>query len=337
MKKISILFSIILFIGACKKDKSQDYYDIYIAGYITLPDTIINGVAIPSHQVAALWFNDSLIRLSDSNSIANAIFLQENNIYIAGSINSGEPTYWVNSIRQHLPTYRGFSTITNDITATSNLVYVCGYVGRPADSIYTAKLWRNGTEEVLANTADAMANAVAIAPNGDVYVVGWKKIGNTINAVYWKNGQQFILGTGVANDIFIDESTIYIGGHIYNSFGGKRAAYWKNNLLTILDNDNNSDVVAISVTDNAVFTAGRKNSDACYWRNSVEFQVQTNGNDNNYINDMATHGNTAFSVGSVLTAANQKAYYWNNRSKIRLPYGSYDFWSEANAIAIKEK
>jgi len=336
MKKITLIFSIIIFIGACKKDKSQDFYDIYIAGYTWLPDTIINGIAISSTDVATVWKNDSIMLLSDTSSYANAIFLKDDNVYVAGSIFPDGATYWINGIRHRLPSYR-LPRTANDITAFSNNVYVCGYVGHYSDSSFVAKLWRNGIDETLANSADAISNAVAVASNGDVYVVGWKKIGNIINAVYWKNGQQFILGTGVANDIFIDESTIYIGGHIYNNIGVPRAAYWKNNLVTILDNDNNSDIVAISVTDNAVFAAGRTNSDACYWRNGVEFQVQTNGNDNNYINDMATHGNTAYSVGSILTTANQKAYYWNNRSKIRLPYGSYDNWSEANAIAIKEK
>lgn len=336
MKKITLIISITLFIGACKKDKSNEFFDTYIVGYTSLPDTIINGVAIPSRQIATLWFNDSLIPLSDSNSVSNAIFLNDNNIYIAGGIDTYNATYWINSVRHSLPSYRSLVSIANDITASSNLVYVCGYVGRPTDSIYTAKLWLNGEEEVLANSTDAVANAVAFS-QGDIYVVGWKKIGNTINAVYWKNGQQFILGIGVANDIFIDNNTIYIGGHIFNNFNSQRAAYWKNNLLTILENDANSDVVAISVSDNNIFAAGRTNNNACYWRNNVKFQAQTNSADNNYINGMATYGNTAFSVGSILTNANQKAYYWNNRSNYRLLYGNYDFWSEANDIAIKKK
>lgn len=334
-----ISFTLILLISACKKDQQNKFYDVYIVGYHSLPDTIINGVAIPSRRIATLWFNDSLIPLSDSNSIANAIFLKDNNIYIAGGIDTYNATYWVNSIRQNLPTYRGFSTIANDIAANANNVYVCGYIERSADSIYTAKLWRNGAEEILANSADAAANAIAIAPNSDVYVVGWKKIGNTINAVYWKNGQQFILGIGVANDIFMDGNNVFIGGHIYNSIGVPRAAYWKNNLVNIIDNEANSDVVAVSFSADAVFTAGRYVNDACYWRNTQRYQVQTsaNGTDNNYINRMATYGNSAISVGSILVNAEQKAYYWINRSKYKLPVSSYDFWSEANDIAVVEK
>lgn len=339
-KSIAVCFLCLLLISACKKEKQNKFYDVYIAGYHWLPDTIVNGVAIPSHEVATIWLNDSLIILSDTQSIANTIFINDNKIYVAGSINSAaNATYWVNSIRQNLPTYRGYSAIANDIAANANNVYVCGYVGRPADSIFTAKLWRNGAEEVLENSTDAIANAIAVTPNSDVYVVGWKKIGNTINAVYWKNGQQFILGIGVANDIFIDGNNVFIGGHIYNSFGTSRAVYWKNNLVNIIDDEITSDLVAISFSADAVFTAGRYVNDACYWRNTQRYQVQTsaNGTDNNYINGMATYGNSAISVGSILVNAEQKAYYWINRSKYKLPVGSYDFWSEANDIAVIEK
>ncbi|MBK9329738.1 MAG: hypothetical protein IPM95_10600 [Sphingobacteriales bacterium] len=339
MKKYTLIAFLIfiLSVSACKKDRINEFIDIYTTGYISLPDTIIDGIAVPERQVATVWKNDSLIILSDTSSEANAIFLQDDNMYVAGHFFPEGATYWINGIRQNLPTYRGYAAITTDIAAMSNLVYVSGYVARVSDSIYTAKLWRNGTEEVLANSTDAVANAVAINALGDIYVVGWKKIGNTINAVYWKNGQQFILGPGVANDIFIVNNTVYIGGHTYNNFGGQRAAYWKNNLISILENDLNSDVVAISFSDNVVFAAGRTNNDACYWRDGSRFQVQTSDTYNNSINGMATYGNSAFSAGSILINAEQKAYYWENRSKYILPAGTYDFWSEANDIAIKEK
>ncbi|MBK9328509.1 MAG: hypothetical protein IPM95_04165 [Sphingobacteriales bacterium] len=78
----------------------------------------------------------------------------------------------------------------------------------------------------------------------------------------------------VANAISYKITPVYIGGHIFNNFGGQRAAYWKNNIVTILENDNSSDVQDISFSANVVFAAGRTNSDACYWRDNLRFQAQ---------------------------------------------------------------
>ncbi|MBK8350701.1 MAG: hypothetical protein IPL21_03110 [Saprospirales bacterium] len=36
MKKITLIISITLFIGACKKDKSNEFFDTYIVGYTSL-------------------------------------------------------------------------------------------------------------------------------------------------------------------------------------------------------------------------------------------------------------------------------------------------------------
>jgi hypothetical protein len=124
-----------------------------------------------------------------------------------------------------------------------------------------------------------MANGIAVASNGDVYIAGYYTAGVYTNtACYWKNGERTDLPVpaGVpgsfSNDIAIaSNADVYIVGYYYNSAAGNTTAcYWKNGTRTDLLGTNSSAVgIAIS-SDGDVYISGvTGNSTPCYWKNGV--------------------------------------------------------------------
>ena len=96
---LSIAF---LFMASCKKHGERPavapVVDIYSAGYIRAN----------AHIVAAYWKNGTLVRLADStvNTMANAIAVNGNDIYVAGSITNSEQittaVIWKNGVATKL-------------------------------------------------------------------------------------------------------------------------------------------------------------------------------------------------------------------------------------------
>src|SRR5476651_771030 len=93
-----ILPIVCLFITSCKKHGEKPaavVVDIYNAGYIR---------AANGHAVAAYWKNGTLVRLGDStiNTMANAIAVDGNDIYVAGNMTNSEQittaVIWKNGI-----------------------------------------------------------------------------------------------------------------------------------------------------------------------------------------------------------------------------------------------
>src|SRR5579872_7177035 len=89
-----------LFMASCKKhgERPAVVVDIYSAGYIRAN----------SHLVAAYWKNGTLVRLGDStvNTMANAIAINENDIYVVGNTTNSEQittaVIWKNGVATKL-------------------------------------------------------------------------------------------------------------------------------------------------------------------------------------------------------------------------------------------
>jgi len=119
----------------------------------------------------------------------------------------------------------------------------------------------------------------------DIYVAGYiehiSNNGNTLQAVYWKNGVQTILTdislAADAFDIVINNNDIYVSGFVRGSFN--QPAYWKNGVQTTLDVTNagtygRSIVSSIAVDNNDVYVVSGYPR---YWKNGVPFQLAKDG------------------------------------------------------------
>lgn len=330
------LATIVVSISACKKDNLNPNFDKYIVGYTTA------GTQPNTYHLATLWLNDSIIHLSDTASDANAICIDNNDVYVLGSLNmAGESAcYWKNGERQKLP-YSRIAIIATGIAVKNGDINICYNTFSQFDSVYKAYIWHNGVEQILANGNNAFASAITL--NGaDVYVSGWKNINGVYNAVYWKNGQYNQLGIGKANDIFAFNNKIYMAGEFYPiSSSAPRAMYWENNATHSLEPTDISAGNAITVTDYGVAIGGFIFSDLYYWKDNIKHRVQSNSDENSLkLNDIAGYKNYVYSVGRVYdnNEASSQACYWENRTKYKLPDGNCtECWSEAKAIAIKVK
>lgn len=339
--KTSLKFSavcavIIVLITACKKENINPNFDRYIAGNTSVGTTRSN------YYVATLWINDSMIHLSDTSSKANAICIDNDDVYVLGNLfAAGESAcYWKNGVRQKLPYYRS-AIIATGIAVQNGDINICFNHYNSFDSVYTASVWHNGVEQTLANSNNAYATAMTINA-GDVYVSGWKKINADYYAVYWKNGMYNQLGIGKANDIFAFNNKIYMAGEFHPiSSSAPRAMYWENNAAHVLESTDISAGNAITVTDYGLAVGGFIFNDLYYWKDNTKHRLQSNSDESNLkLNDIAGYNNFVYSVGSIYntTQSSNKAYYWENNSKNKLPDGTcIECWSEAKAIAIKKK
>lgn len=120
--------------------------DIYLAGFRWGNDVL--------HTKAAFWKNGSVTELtnSDSNAKANAIFISEGDVYVAGSVNNAA-VIWKNS----LPTMLTDGTSqaeAKSIAVKNENVYTVGYEGS------NPRLWKNG---VIQNLSDGNLDGVAVS------------------------------------------------------------------------------------------------------------------------------------------------------------------------------
>ncbi len=128
--------------------------DVYVAGTVNyelanvFPVGEIHGLG--KEGIATYWKNDNPVELSN-NGRAQSIFVNGNDVYVAGSI---------------------YSSTVNDITPLGN---VNGDL---------AVYWKNSVlVNLIDNNLNSLASSISVTANGDVYTAG--TIDN--QAVYWKN------------------------------------------------------------------------------------------------------------------------------------------------------
>jgi len=189
-------------------------------------------------NVACYWHNGVRTDLwqGDTHSFANAIFIDENDIYIAGGVwtNGGYTAcYWKNGIYEALDRPGNSNTRAYGIYVSGTDVYVCGELQYERGAV----LWKNGTATELCATPGGTGTGVALSGT-NVYVSGsW--VSNFVHkACYWKNGQQMYLPCGPtgnrATDVFIYNSDVYVSGY-WTESSTYAACYWKNGIKTYLE------------------------------------------------------------------------------------------------------
>jgi hypothetical protein len=152
--------------------------DMYISGASSGPATPPT-FSPPQH--AQCWKNGQLIFRETEASNALAIFIHEDDVYMAGHIYTpGEPMvtacYWKNGERINL-TDGTVNAIAKSIFVTGDDVYVAGMIDNQA--VY----WKDGEPVVLTTgEVQSMANAIFVKGN-NVHVGGHEQS----YPAYWKN------------------------------------------------------------------------------------------------------------------------------------------------------
>ncbi|QEM12988.1 hypothetical protein [Mucilaginibacter rubeus] len=300
------------------------------------------------------WKGNTLVKLGDgtSNTVAKAIFIKDDDVYVAGSAEvSGKKkaVYWKN----------GSMVILDDGAATDIVVqgpdvYVSGnfdnYVyGTSVPPVMVAAYWKNGVINKLVNPIGDIsgglpnANALAISVSGnDVYVGGFGNGtygGGNIVALYWKNGTATNLTTysssfgnlsakSTVNDLVVQGTDIYMAGFIIpatgilakpTDIGG--AVYWKNTIgVQLFDNSIYSKSSVIGINGSIVYTAGPYDaSNGYYKKDNAVVMLGMNGQAPNptgiafYNNDVYICG-----YGSAQGSNSGIAGYWKNASLVML-------------------
>ena len=194
------------------------------------------------------------------------------NVYVGGRVfdslaNAYQAVYWKNQVPVVLTHIKKTASV-NAITVQGNDVYAAGYV-QDENGNYIAAYWKNGVQVNLTdNTTSASTSAIVVQGN-DVYVTGFVEF----SAVYWKNGQRFVLpgvngGGGSTEGIVIQGSDIYISGNT----GGK-PTFWKNFVPAALPNSQPGYAGNIAVQNGDVYVAASypklNKGYVTYWKNSI--------------------------------------------------------------------
>jgi hypothetical protein len=201
-------------------------------------------------------------------------------------------------------------TETQQFTQGYN-VYMAGTVN--GDAVY----WNNGQGTDLAGAS----NATSITVSGtDVYVGGQ----SNSQAVYWKNAQLISLGQGgnIVNGIALSGSDVYCVGQasgslFIDSAGGslvsaRSAAYWKNGILTNLENNewgSMAEGISFSGTDMYVVGHIYNNADtAVQWKNGIRSDYTDVNAQNSIPYAVALSGTDVYAAG----VFNNTPVYWKN-------------------------
>lgn len=287
---------------------------IYVTGYIGYGDLALG---------ALVWENSkcSILSYQSASNKATNITFQNNDKYIVGFFNGSY--YSKNGAFTLLDSWEAsgtdYITNTNGIAVSNGNVYVSG------NDCGLACYWNNGTKSNLCYISDYATNICV--SNNDIYVSGnsGQELINSAwtqgqYAIYWKNKNKTILGTGKTFDITISNNDVYVVGTNNN-----KAVYWKNGTEIILPEGVVAKSIQISGQD--VYIVGNNNNSAICWKNGTALYLS-------YLDYMTeatsvfVDGKDVYVAGMVSkTGMNHKAVYWKNGECVVLPFSDSNYSS----------
>ena len=306
-----LLFVFISLVYSCSKTNSSNNSgnkpNIYVGG--------LTGTLGYSTQ-GVVWKNDSAINYLNAAGITS-LCLSGTDLYtVDGNV------YWKNEVPTTLPDIR----VSNQILVSGNDVYITGSSLTSNNTATAAAVyWKNGNlinlTQNIPNIVAAFTKGVAVS-GSDVYVCGYLYSGynDSLDAVYWKNGQVNYLPNGyMAKCIAVSGSDVYVGGtSLHNG-----DVYWKNGVMQSLGN--NAWVNAITVSGADVYIGGFTVSgpdQGVYWKNG---QVVAQLPGCNAATGIAVYGSDVYCSGN--TNSNYAAF-WKNGVPDTLGIGN------ASSIAV---
>lgn len=151
-------------------------------------------------RMAKYWKNGVATNLTTGRYLTsvNAIAIAGSDIYILGSEGYRESKYWKNG--EPILFSNNSNLFTTDIATNGSDIYLSGYLSGKAI------FWKNESPTTL-STYDTKTFGIAVAPNGDTYVVGSENTTKQMARI-WVNGVQATLSDGnstesVAWDVFL--------------------------------------------------------------------------------------------------------------------------------------
>jgi len=246
----------------------------------------------------AIWKDGTPTQLPGNGSGAQYIFVNGNDIYLAGKSytgtggNTNSFVYWKN----------GTSSTMLDLNAENFFSQLDGFTvsGNDLHAVWTQnkgrnsfiKHWKNGVITSITDSTHYAKSKSLFVYGQDVYICGYESTGGIAVAKYWKNGKAFTLTDGkasaVANSMFVYQGDVYVAGMASTSTDISKditvARYWKNSTgVDLTDKTKNAGANSIFVNDEGIFVAGSEAVStqsgyqvAKYWKNNVVSSL-TNG------------------------------------------------------------
>jgi hypothetical protein len=202
------------------------------------------------------WLNGVqtiLSTIDNQNTTASAIYVDNGDVYIAGTIFNTDRTkavYWKNNEIFELPTSNNYTHYAHDIIYKNQTVYVAGYEshfeGNTEKSV--AKYWKNNTIiNVVDRQNSSKGYAICLDENDNVLMGGLHVPAGDIVAEVWINGYSRFFAPNSFNSV-IYGMTYVNGKFFYAGFGeGAKAKQWENNQGTELITSGTSGANAIHV------------------------------------------------------------------------------------------
>lgn len=188
--------------GVVKVEKTKVDAGVYLVGYKSMVEN-------PIDPRATIWKDNNPTLLSTFQSVANAMCVQDTDIYVAGYESptpfASNAVYWVNKqiVRLTFNSNSGSASAVG-IGIVGNDVYVTGNLGGLAP---LAVYWKNGDMALLPGTSPRVTGMVV--KGNDVYICG--SAGGA--ACYWKNAVLYrtddnVLGSR-ATAITVDDNAMF--------------------------------------------------------------------------------------------------------------------------------
>lgn len=228
-------------------------------------------------RLACYWKNN-VKTLIASNAVANSIFVENQNVYVAGVINDTLPFVSVNGIVEPLQLPSNtfyYDQDAYDILVNNGDVIVVGSV-----EIRAAAWFNNVLTYLSPPSSSGQASAVTIGPNG-VYICGYyfDPTLPAFKACYWLNGSQFDISDGsnscYAYDIAVSGNDVYICGAARDGSAPElRAVVWKNGTMqSLTGGQTEARARSISIKGNDIYVCGFEADQTSgnyipkYWKN----------------------------------------------------------------------
>src|SRR5690606_37492555 len=267
-------------------------------------------------SVSRFLKNGKPTNLTDGSatSKANAIFVDGDDVYVAGSYQGIGGVYWKNGIRLSVPN----ALELKSIYVNGNDVYVSG------TSKNGASYWKNNTEyNIASNTSyDWSSSAYSIfGYNNDIYVTGMK----AQNAAYWKNNNPIVLTENgipqMASAIFVSGNDVYVAGMEAKVVSGKTllfGKYWKNGEAVVFTGGSITlEINSIFIKNGDVYICGYEGITAKYWKNGTEVSL-TDGTVLSKAYYIYVFNNDVYTAGFIDRGTYIEPAYWKNGQLIKI-------------------
>lgn len=334
---LALLASAFVF-TSCKKDDDDNNKGAESGDeYIDYEGTVVSHFMSLSFRGAdgfdhAAYTKDLDVFVLDSlsvNSYANAIFVDGNDVYVAGC-EDNTAVYWKNGAIHYLPE----GTVASSITVKNGHVYACGY-----ESTYfgdEARYWVDDTPAYPLKNG-TRAEDIDVDDNGNIYIVGYKSEKTDAESLYYWVGavgtmsgfklnadaaENACEGRGIALDYthYDDSGNPYIciASTEYAS-RGSMCKQWINRRAYMLDQTSGNDLFDIKCSKGKLYTCGNIARKAVYW----ESTINSNGRSDNVV----VH---ALSDGSKMTYATALSVLEGHVYVVgwRADYGAFFIWKD---------